>query len=197
MPRSTDDTTHAGPCWSWRPLPRGTAAEPLAREWLAARLGAPAAGLPLRRNARGRPQLGAPFLKFDCNWSHSGDGLLVVLGEGVLVGADVESQRPRVNALELARRYFTAAEAEWIAAHEGAPREQAFMRLWCAKEAVLKAHGHGLSFGLHRLEFVQDDRGLRLRACDPALGEPHRWTLREIEPAPGYRGAIAWRDRGD
>lgn len=197
-PKSSEESTAQPPQWAFRSLPRGAAAEPLARDWLAAQLGAPAAELPLRRDVRGRPQLDAPFEDFDCNWSHSGEGLLVVLGRAVLVGADVESVRPRVNALELARRYFTAGEAEWIAALDAAPREQAFMRLWCAKEAVLKAHGHGLAFGLHRLEFVQgpsDD--LRLRACDPALGEAHRWALREIEPAPGYRGVLAWRERGD
>lgn len=194
---SSEESTAQPPQWTWRPLPRGAAAEPLARDWLGGQLGAPAAELPLRRDARGRPQLDAPFEAFDCNWSHSGEGLLVVLGRDLLVGADVESVRPRVNALELARRYFTAGEAEWIAALDAAPRERAFMRLWCAKEAVLKAHGHGLAFGLHRLEFVQGQSDLRLHACDPALGEAHRWTLREIEPAPGYRGALAWRERGD
>jgi len=72
-------------------------------------------------------------------------------------------------------------------------RERAFLRLWCAKEAVLKAHGHGLAFGLHRLEFADIQGRLHLQACDPALGRAEHWSLQEIAPAPGYLGALAWR----
>jgi 4'-phosphopantetheinyl transferase len=31
-----------------------------------------------------------------------------------------------------------------------------------------------------------------LAACDPALGTPARWQLREWSPQPGYRAALAW-----
>ena len=174
-------------------MPRGAAAEPLARAWLARALGAGADALPIQRDPRGRPQLGAPFAAWDCNWSHSGGGLLVVLGQGLQVGVDLEWQRPRPRSLALAHRYFTAAEADWLGGLDAATRERAFLRLWCAKEAVLKAHGHGLAFGLHRIEFAATEGRLRLHACDPALGRPEHWSLQEIEPAPGYVGALAWR----
>ena len=189
MPLSADPP----PSWTWQPLPRGAAAEPLARAWLAQALAAGEDAQPIQRDPRGRPQLGAPFAAWDCNWSHSGGGLLVVLGQGLQVGVDLEWQRPRTRALDLARRYFTPAEVEWLETLEMAAREPAFLRLWCAKEAVLKAHGHGLAFGLNRLEFADTEGGLRLHACDPALGRPEHWSLQEIEPAPGYVGALAWR----
>ncbi|HSM11908.1 MAG TPA: 4'-phosphopantetheinyl transferase superfamily protein [Lysobacter sp.] len=181
------------PNWTWQPLPRGAAAEPLARAWLAGALAAGADVLPIRRDLRGRPQLGAPFAAWDCNWSHSGGGLLVALGEGLQVGVDLEWRRPRPRSLALAQRYFTAGEAGWLAGLDPAAREHAFLRLWCAKEAVLKAHGHGLAFGLHRLEFADIQGRLHLHACDPALGPAEHWSLQEIAPAPGYLGALAWR----
>lgn len=187
------DRHPAPPRWAWRPLPRGSAAEPVARQWLAAELGRAAGSLPIRRDHRGRPRLDAPLQAFDCNWSHSGDGLLVVLGEGLQVGVDVEWRRPRPRAMALAERYFAPAEASWLGALPVAAREQAFLRLWCAKEAVLKAHGHGLAFGLHRLEFVEWDGRLRLRQCAAELGAPEQWSLREISPSPGYLGTLAWR----
>ena len=192
MPPSADPSVPA-PNWAWQPLPRGAAAEPQVREWLATRLGADADALPIRRDPRGRPRLGGPFAGFDCNWSHSGEGLLVVLGEGLQVGSDLEWQRPRARALELAQRYFTAAEVDWLDGQAVAAREHAFLRLWCAKEAVLKAHGHGLAFGLDRLQFAEHAGTLQLHACDPALGQAEQWSLREIAPAPGYLGALAWR----
>lgn len=167
------------------------AAEPIAHGWLADALGVAAEALALGRDARGRPYLldrGA----HDCNWSHSGERLLVALASTGRVGVDLERLRPRPRALELARRFFCPAEAEALAALPAEAREAAFVRLWCAKEAVLKAHGHGLSFGLHRLEFTLDEAP-RLRGCDAALGTPAQWTLRWWTPEPDYLAALAWR----
>lgn len=177
------------PRWIWLPHPHGRPAQPYARDWLAGQLGD--AGLSLSRDARQRPHLDPPHQDYDCNWSHSGERLLVALAHRAMVGVDVEQLHRRPRALEIAKRYFTADEASWLAAH--AERDRAFLRLWCAKEAVLKAHGHGLSFGLDRLRFEQHGPSLALVECDPALGAPGQWRLREIEPAPGYLGTLAWR----
>ena len=170
-----------------------TPAEPLARAWLAARLQVDASSLSLRRDDRGRPRLDPPLAHLDCNWSHSGEHLLVAWGEGLMVGVDLERLRPRPRAQALARRFFTAAESAWLAAIPGPGRETAFARLWCAKEAVLKAHGHGLSFGLERLRFAEHDGVLALVECDAALGAAADWSLQELAPVPGYVGALAWR----
>lgn len=179
--------------WTWRPHRHGLPTDPVAREWLAAQLGVAPAALPLRREPRGRPRLDPPHVGFDCSWSHSGDGLLIALGEGVRLGVDCERVHARPRALELADRFFTAPERDWLAGFAaGTPRDRAFLRLWCAKEAVLKAHGHGLAFGLERLRFVERAGGLVLAECDPALGTPTAWTLHEFAPAPDYVAALAW-----
>jgi phosphopantetheinyl transferase len=49
----------------------------------------------LRRDAHGRPRLDGALRAFDVSWSHSGEGLLIALGEGVDVGADLERARLR------------------------------------------------------------------------------------------------------
>ncbi len=179
------------PCWGTLPLEPGRPAEPVARRWLAARLGCEPEGLRLDRSAHGRPVLELPA-GWDCNWSHSGSLLAVVLGERMRVGIDIERERPRPRALELARRFFTPAEADWLAAHGPGDASRDFLRLWCAKEAVLKAHGRGLAFGLDRLEFRDRGGCLRLAACDPALGDPEAWRVLEVRPSPGFLGALAW-----
>lgn len=184
------------PCWTWLPLSRGSVAEPVARRWLASQLELPPDRLPLRRDAHGRPQLEGAFHHWDCNWSHSGDGLVVSLGHRAWVGIDLEWIRPRPRALTLARRFFTDAEADALAAMDPTEQQHAFQRLWCGKEAVLKAHGRGLAFGLDKLEFEFGSSGLRLASCDPALGDPSQWSLRELVPAAGYLGALAWRRAG-
>lgn len=185
---------HAPPSHALLPLPPRALAEPLARAWLASHWQVDADALPLRRDSRHRPRLVAPMQHFDASWSHSGDHLLVTCGEGVRVGCDLERLRPRPNARALARRYFHADESAWLDALPDADAVTAFLRLWCAKEAVLKAHGQGLSFGLHRLRFVDDARvgGLHLADCDAALGQAGGWHVHEITPAPGYIAALAW-----
>lgn len=193
-PHPSSESGRDGPVrWHWQPHAAGVAAEPQARAWLAAQLGITPAALALGRDDRDRPRLEPPHAGHDCNWSHSGDGLLLAMGEGVRVGVDLERVRARPRAQALAERYFTPPEARWLASWADADRGRAFLRLWCAKEAVLKAHGHGLSFGLDRLRFELHDDALQLAACDPALGEPGKWSLREFEPAPGYLAALAWR----
>src|SRR5690606_4103973 len=94
------------PRWASLSLAPETPAEPAAREWIGGQLGQAPGGLPLTRNEHGRPVFGPPLQHLDCNWSHSGNGLLVALAEGACVGIDLEWVKPRPNALALARRFF-------------------------------------------------------------------------------------------
>jgi len=180
---------------AWQAHPRGTPAEPVIRHWLGAQLQCAPDAVALVRDVLGRPRLCAAQSGFDVNWSHSGDGLMVALGDGVSVGVDLERLRPRPRALDIARRFLASSEADWLASLSDEARGPAFIRLWCAKEAVLKAHGRGLAFGLDKLTFREVDSHLQLVDCDRALGVPGSWSLRELEPHPGYRAALAWRAR--
>jgi 4'-phosphopantetheinyl transferase len=67
--------------------------------------------------------------------------------------------------------------------------------LWTHKEAVLKAIGAGLNFGLDRVEFALDrdsEVGAMLHIAAEA-GSASEWNLHRIDPAPGLVGALAWR----
>jgi 4'-phosphopantetheinyl transferase len=185
----------AAPRTAWLPRDRARTAQAQATEWLAEALSRPPAQVAFERDAHGRPHLQPPLHTLDCNWSHSGEGLLVAAGEGMRVGVDLEWVRPRPRALALAERFFAPRELQWLRAQPDAGRERQFLRLWCAKEAVLKAHGHGLSFGLHRLVFTDVDGTLVLHDCDDALAPASAWQVRELVPAPGYLSALAWRAR--
>lgn len=180
---------------AWRPYRHGDPAEPLVRDWLAGQLGTDPDGLAIERTAQGRPCMAGTHADWDASWSHSGAGLLMALAHGLRVGIDLEVRRPRPKAQVLANRFFAPAEAAALAAMADDAREAAFVRLWCAKEAVLKAHGQGLSFGLHRLVFAREDGEWTLVECDPALGTPGDWTLRSFRPAPDYLATVAWRAR--
>ena len=163
---------------------------PRVQAWLAREFGGEAGDYRFERDARGRPHLQRAAL--DCSWSHSGEALLLALGEDVELGVDIERLRPRPRAMELARRFYHPDETAWLQSLDDDARVLAFVRLWCAKEAVLKAHGHGISFGLHRFRLADGEGGLRIVECDPRLGDPAAWRLHEFRPVEGYLGAIAW-----
>lgn len=176
------------PASHWQVLPTATRAEDVASGWLRGIAGdAIADGL--HRDARGRPRL--PAGMGDIGWSHSHGRLLVAHCRQGRVGVDVEASHRDVDPLRVARRYFAAQETAALHALAGDARTHAFLRLWCAKEAVLKAHGHGLSFGLHRVVFDATDTDMRMLACDPALGAIDDWCLRESRPEPGFIAVVA------
>jgi 4'-phosphopantetheinyl transferase len=159
---------------------------------LAAYLGIEAERVTITAGEHGRPALAATHASaLDFNWSHSGDQALIAIGRRVAPGIDVERLRPRPRALEIARRYFSAEEAAALAALPPADREAAFLALWTAKEAVLKALGRGLAFGLDRLSIAHV-------AGRPVLqrlqGEDvDAWQLHRLAVEPESVATLAWR----
>jgi 4'-phosphopantetheinyl transferase len=193
-PTQPDWTRHGIRLWL-RPHVARHRGEPTARTVLGPALGLQPSALPIERDSCGRPHLRGALGRHDVGWSHSGDALLIALGDAVELGVDVEQLRPRTRALDIAQRFFHADEADWLRAQPEPERDFAFFRLWCAKEAVLKAHGQGVSFGMDRLVFAEHAGRLSLDRCDAALGSAGDWTLDDWQPKPGYHAALAWRRR--
>lgn len=173
--------------------------EPLIR-LLAAYVGVPATAIELVEGQHGKPALPdrlrhpASGARLEFNWSHSGDQAVAVVALGVQPGIDIERHAPRPNALGIARRFFDPLEAAALARIRGPERDAAFLELWCTKEAVLKAAGGGLSFGLDRLAFERNRQRWHLRKIDPGLGgDASAWQCLSFHAAGGYHAALAWR----
>lgn len=144
----------------------------------------------LTAGAHGKPALKSATLAF--NLSHSGDAAAVALARGVEVGVDLETaSRPRSHA-RLAQRYFCASETQALAALAPHEREAAFLRLWTAKESVLKALGRGLAFGLDRLEFDMTAATPTLCRIAAEGGDPAHWHIAALPLAPPRVGHVAW-----
>ena len=146
------------------------------------------------RGDRGKPY--APTLAgIDFNLSHARDHVLIAIARNQPLGVDLERIDRKIEIEDIARRYFSSAEADAIEALPVAIRLAAFLRLWTCKEAVLKALGVGLSFGLEKVSFQLDAAGIPvgISAIAPEAGPREDWRLSLLEPAPGFLGAIAWR----
>jgi len=146
----------------------------------------------IARTGRGKPY--APALAgIDFNLSHARDHALIAIAREQPVGVDLE-RVDRKPGLDLARRFFSKHEADALAALPEAERATAFLRLWTCKEAVLKALGAGISFGLDRVAFDLDATGHPASVAEvaPEAGEVSGWQVALLEPAPGFLGALAW-----
>ncbi|MBD8898755.1 4'-phosphopantetheinyl transferase superfamily protein [Rhodanobacter sp. DHG33] len=176
----------------WRlQRPKGTGREPLLA-LLARYLDAAPAAVRLVEGEHGRPALDAIHGGvFDFNWSHCGEQALVALARGLSPGIDLERLRPRANALKIAQRFFTAAEAAWLETLDEDERDEAFLDLWTAREAVLKALGRGIAFGLDRLSFQRGPDGLVLHRLDG--DDPAAWQLHRVDSGKDAFARLAWR----
>ena len=162
------------------------------RAVLAAYLGVAAEQVALTDGEHGRPALAAgldPSLGF--NWSHSGGQALIAIGRHLMPGIDLERLRPRARALEIAERYFSTDEATALATLPAAQRNAAFLELWTAKEAVLKALGRGIAFGLNRLSIASAVDQLQLQRLEG--DDVTAWQLRRLDIDSGLVAALAWR----
>lgn len=93
-------------------------------------------------DANGKPYLAEmPNLHF--NMSHSGDWVLVVFAHRP-VGVDVQAIHSKpVDRENVARHAFHPQEQEYIRVFPQ-KAEELFYRIWCAREAILKASGQGV-----------------------------------------------------
>jgi len=163
------------------------------RETLAAYLGIESGDLCIERDAAGKPRLADGALQF--NLSHSGETLLIGLSRAQALGVDIEHGARRRPWLEIAHRYFTAEETAALATLPADERARGFLDLWSAKEAVLKAIGRGIAFGLDRVGFGLDAAGATRRLVHLAdeAGKPEQWQVVRLSPLSGVTGALAWR----
>lgn len=142
--------------------------------------------------AHGRPRLADSHdQSLGFNWSHSADRALIAIGRRITPGVDLEYLRPRPRAMELARRYFGDEEIATLAALPAADRSAAFLSLWTAKEAVLKAVGRGIAFGLDRLSI--ENTGSQLRLLSLEGDDVGAWQLQRLEVDHDVVAALAWR----
>jgi len=147
----------------------------------------------IARTGRGKPY--APALAgLDFNLSHARDHALIAVARGQPLGVDLERIDRKLDAHDLAQRFFSRSEAKALDALPETQRAIAFLRLWTCKEAVLKALGAGISFGLDRVAFDLDAAGRPAALADVATeaGEAAGWQVALLEPTAGFLGALAW-----
>ena len=147
----------------------------------------PLADIAFSETDKGRPYLqSAPNYSF--SFSASRSGFLGACSRTHKVGVDFEDKSRSLEAIELAERYFSSAEAQAVRCAQGKAFEEMFYRLWSLKEAALKSIGEGLPFGLDAFQFELTPHP-HLARTPREHGAPTRFEAYEIEDAE-FCGAL-------
>lgn len=162
---------------------------------LGAYLGLPGKDVRISRAVRGKPMLDRrahePVLDFS---TAASDGYcLVGVTSGAPIGVDLELVGRRTGKpMALARRYFSTGEQDALAAMAPALQDEAFLRAWACKEAVVKAAGHGIANRLCRFT-VDVDPAAAPAVIDMDDDDASAWRLAVFEPGPRHLGAVTVR----
>ena len=128
------------------------------------------------RGARGKPQLVGRELEL--NLSHTEDVALLAVAQ-VAVGVDIERLAAPIDQRELGR--MVCAPDEVALAHD----RRGFLRIWCRKEACLKATGIGLLDDLTSVSVAADRvdvSGDVVHVQDLDVGAAHAAALATAAP---------------
>lgn len=159
----------------------------LARTLLAQALGRAAFVEEFAVNPWGKPAHPPSGLEFSI--SHSGDWVLLALSRGTAVGIDVEHAAAVGDPYSLAE-IFHPAECAAIRAQPPASAQEAFLRCWVRKEAVIKALGQGFAQPLNAFR-------VRVDACSGGWLEEapetavEGWTCADLPLAAAYHASVA------
>ena len=131
------------------------------------------------------------------NVSHSAGIALYAVTQHREVGIDVEWCLRRVDHVGIARRFFSAREAEALSVLPREQRGAAFFALWTCKEATLKAIGRGLFFPMNRVE-VSLDAGNQptLESIAGDESAARRWSCKELVPAEDHVATLVAEGNG-
>ena len=138
---------------------------------------------------RGKPDL-AEDSGLAFNVSHAAGLALLAFARTGPIGVDVESVNRRIEAEELATRFFSEDEAKDLLTVPLPQRAEAFFNCWTRKESYIKAIGDGLTVPLDSFSVTLvpgQPAAMRWIAGDDA----HRWRIAAFAPAPGFVAAVS------
>ena len=136
--------------------------------------GVPPTILQFHAGAFGKPR--APGIPGEVNWSHSLNVLAIAISPDYPVGIDLEHCPSGETCRECCASALIGEEWEWCLDGEtDLERRLRFARLWCLKEAVLKASGEGLSRDMREIELLPGRSAPELKQLPAGYGPVAQW----------------------
>lgn len=160
---------------------------------LGAYLGIPGKSVKIIKSLKGKPSLDHEVHEEDLHFSIAKSDHCIMVGISVSgpVGVDLEpADRRAHDPMAVARRYFSASEALALETVDPEIIDQAFLRVWACKEAVVKASGEGIANQLNRFS-VETDPARPPAVLEFEGDDPSDWALSVMRPQSGFIAAVA------
>ncbi|GAB2888904.1 hypothetical protein GCM10027093_24650 [Paraburkholderia jirisanensis] len=146
----------------------------------------------------GKPHL-SDYPQVSFNVTHSGACVLIAISAVRHVGVDVERFDDAFDWTGPARLVCSERELQWLQQMQPSLRSQAFLRIWTAKEALVKGVGTGIGDYMPDLtvDLSGADGGLPASiASDSPLAAVCGFVYRWLTLQDGYIGCIAFERTG-
>jgi 4'-phosphopantetheinyl transferase len=128
-------------------------------------------------------QFGKPFIEGAVQFSISHSANVVAAAfSGHEIGLDVERVATRKNYINIAKRFFSDEEYNYI--NNSTTAEDAFFYLWTRKEAFFKARGTGLDGAISKYNCINDI------VLDTRLGNEVSWRIKSLNIKNGFKAAF-------
>lgn len=136
----------------------------------------PGKDIEIIKDAKGKPSIRGETLAF--NLSHSGTYLAMAISASGSIGIDIEYKRHVRRVCSLARRCFSAEEANAIGMLGESEALEAFLGRWTRTEALVKAQGDRLATSLSQIRMSYPNQ--QLMACPKHWPDPALWSLQSL-----------------
>ncbi len=186
---SADELERAQRFYSYREREHYLAARGCLREILSSYIKEEPGEIQFVSGERGKPLLFFCKQQIHFNLSHSGDYALVAVSVDREVGVDLEKLRPLKHADAILERFFSVEERAGIEAGEiFDDRTSRFFRIWSRIEALAKAKGVAVTD-------IDESLSSILISAEGDIYSAGSWIARDIDPFPGYVGALCTEGR--
>jgi 4'-phosphopantetheinyl transferase len=141
----------------------------------------------------GKPFVSAPSASCPLSFSasRSGNLILIAVAEGLEIGVDVERLHGRDVWAPIVRSMLAETEASALLQLAEPTASRAFVSLWTRREALLKALGWGLRFGLDAVSVGFSPSSGQAPLVETAVADERSWSVRNVAVQPGYAAALA------
>lgn len=177
---------------------RFAATRAVLRTLLARHIGGVPLSLRFSSGPFGRPELDGYGDTLSFNVTHAGQHALIALSDRRCVGVDIECMNRMLDWQALLGTVCTDDEQRALREGGHVRGAQGFFRCWTAKEAVLKALGVGIGYGLQQVSVDPFAQGVQ-RVDAPASGawgDIAALQLHWINDVADYAGCIAFGPPG-
>ena len=149
--------------------------------------------LQLNLSSTGKPYL--PQTRIQFNLSHSGDIFTCGICINNKIGLDIQEIYPISSLDRIINNFFSSSEIRYLATLPSRKvYQEHFFAIWAAKEAYLKAVGHGIQESFNQLSIIPvspDLQSFRLELPAPKRDES-AWTINALNVGQGYHAALAY-----